>query len=159
MDGDTDTIGDGEAREVAWCTKKGHGTRIIPQGALQGAQWLYAKNYVQVVGYIDQSKINLDPHRGLSDPAVGIDMEPQSGPVITTIAYRIDPADAAEFVAAMAERRRIRVRDGARDWMLLQDVANPLSGAHLEFRRIQSSDSRELFAFEIPFDKYLASKK
>jgi len=61
MDGDTDTIGDGEAREVAWCTKKGHGTRIIPQGALTGAQWLYAKNYVQVVGYIDQSKINLDP--------------------------------------------------------------------------------------------------
>jgi hypothetical protein len=41
----------------------------------------------------------------------------------------------------------------------LQDLANPLSGAHLEFRRIQSSDSRELFAFEIPFDKYLASKK
>jgi hypothetical protein len=41
----------------------------------------------------------------------------------------------------------------------LQDVANPLQGAHLELRRIQSSDSRELFAFEIPFDKYLASKK
>lgn len=41
----------------------------------------------------------------------------------------------------------------------LQDLPNPLSGAHLELRRIQSSDSRELFAFEIPFDKYLASKK
>jgi hypothetical protein len=41
----------------------------------------------------------------------------------------------------------------------LEDLANPLSGAHLELRRIQSSDSRELFAFEIPFDKYLASKK
>jgi hypothetical protein len=25
-------------------------------------------------------------------------------------------------------------------------------------RRIQSSDGRELFAFEIPFNKYLASK-
>lgn len=41
----------------------------------------------------------------------------------------------------------------------LQDVANPLQGAHLELRRIQTSDGRELFAFEIPFDKYLASKK
>lgn len=40
----------------------------------------------------------------------------------------------------------------------LQDVANPLSGAHLELRRIQTSDARELFAFEVPFDKYLASK-
>ncbi len=40
----------------------------------------------------------------------------------------------------------------------LQDLVNPLSGAHLELRRIQTSDGRELFAFEIPFDKYLASK-
>ncbi|HEX6496184.1 MAG TPA: hypothetical protein VF018_11915 [Acidobacteriaceae bacterium] len=40
----------------------------------------------------------------------------------------------------------------------LEDVANPLQGAHLELRRIQTSDGRELFAFEIPFDKYLASK-
>lgn len=40
----------------------------------------------------------------------------------------------------------------------LEDVANPLQGAHLELRRILSSDGRELFAFEIPFDKYLASK-
>jgi hypothetical protein len=41
----------------------------------------------------------------------------------------------------------------------LEDLANPLQGAHLELRRIQSSDGRELFAFEIPFDKYLASSK
>ena len=40
----------------------------------------------------------------------------------------------------------------------LQDLESPLSGAHLELRRIQSSDGRELFAFEIPFNKYLASK-
>jgi hypothetical protein len=40
----------------------------------------------------------------------------------------------------------------------LQDLDNPLAGAHLELRRIQSSDGRELFAFEIPFNKYLASK-
>lgn len=37
----------------------------------------------------------------------------------------------------------------------LQDLPNPMAGAHLELRRIQSSDGRELFAFEIPFDKYL----
>jgi hypothetical protein len=40
----------------------------------------------------------------------------------------------------------------------LQDLESPLTGAHLELRRIQSSDGRELFAFEIPLDKYLASK-
>jgi len=40
----------------------------------------------------------------------------------------------------------------------LQDLENPLADAHLELRRIQSSDGRELFAFEIPFNKYLAGK-
>jgi len=66
-----DTIGESEAREVAWCTKPGHGTRVIPAGAITGVQFLYAKNYVQVVGYIDQTQVNLaagdlggelDPH-------------------------------------------------------------------------------------------------
>ena len=40
----------------------------------------------------------------------------------------------------------------------LQDLENPLVDAHLELRRIQSADGRELFAFEIPFNKYLAGK-
>ncbi|PAV16167.1 macrofage activating [Pyrrhoderma noxium] len=66
-----DTIGESEAREVAWCTSPGHGTRVIPPGAITGAQWLYAKNYLQVVGFIDQTKVGLqasdqggelDPH-------------------------------------------------------------------------------------------------
>ncbi|KAF8517752.1 hypothetical protein BU17DRAFT_91611 [Hysterangium stoloniferum] len=29
-------------------------------GAITGAQWLYAKNYVQVVGFIDQTQVNLN---------------------------------------------------------------------------------------------------
>jgi len=56
-----DTIGESEAREVAWCTQPTHGTRVIPPGAITGAQWLYAKDYLQVVGFIDQSQVNLDP--------------------------------------------------------------------------------------------------
>lgn len=50
--------------------QKGHGGRIIPPGALQGVQWLYAKNYVQVVGFIDQTKVGLtaDDEGGELDP-------------------------------------------------------------------------------------------
>lgn len=40
----------------------------------------------------------------------------------------------------------------------LEDVLNPLAGAHLELRRIQTADRREMFAFEVPFDPYLNSK-
>ncbi|THH00280.1 hypothetical protein EW145_g7111 [Phellinidium pouzarii] len=65
-----DTVGESEAREVAWCTQPGHGTRVIPPGAITGAQWLYAKNYVQVVGFIDQTKVglNADDEGGELDP-------------------------------------------------------------------------------------------
>jgi hypothetical protein len=40
----------------------------------------------------------------------------------------------------------------------LGDVRDPLRGAHLELRRLRAADGKELFAFEVPFDKYLATK-
>ena len=46
-------------------------------------------------------------------------------PVIVTVEYRIALADAASFCRAMAELRRIRRRDGARRWTLMQDAADP----------------------------------
>ena len=51
--------GDTEGEEVAWCTKKGRGTRIIPGGALTGVQFMRTPDYIQVVGFIDQTKINI----------------------------------------------------------------------------------------------------
>jgi MFS family permease len=47
------------------------------------------------------------------------------GPVVVTVEYRITPRDAAAFRIAMAELRRIRRRDGARRWTLMQDAADP----------------------------------
>ncbi len=40
----------------------------------------------------------------------------------------------------------------------LGSVQNPLAGAHLELRRIETADHRELFAIDVPFDPYLNSK-
>ncbi|RDB21988.1 hypothetical protein Hypma_011168 [Hypsizygus marmoreus] len=64
-------VGNVEGEMVAWCTKPGRGTRIIPGGALRGVQFMRTPDYVQVVGFIDQAKINIqsgdsggemDPH-------------------------------------------------------------------------------------------------
>lgn len=65
-----DTIADSEAREVAWCTQPKWGGRQIPAGAITGLQWLYAKNYQQLVGYIDQTAVHLqaDDEGGELDP-------------------------------------------------------------------------------------------
>ncbi|KAG2093771.1 hypothetical protein BD769DRAFT_1520144 [Suillus cothurnatus] len=64
------TIGDTEGQEVAWCTKPGHGTRLIPAGALQGVQLIKTPNYIQIAGFIDQTQINIaaDDYGGELDP-------------------------------------------------------------------------------------------
>ena len=68
---------------------------------------------------------NLDPLRRWTEPKVALDLRPRSGPIVVTIEYLVRPEDAVEFLAVMAERRRIRRRDGALHWTLLRDLADP----------------------------------
>jgi MFS family permease len=70
-------------------------------------------------------ELNLDPLRAWQAPQTAVPVEPRTGPVVVMIEYRIDPTDVLEFLSAMAERRRIRRRDGARNWMLLRDLHDP----------------------------------
>ena len=67
----------------------------------------------------------LDPHTPWTPPVPAIDMRPTSGPIVTTVEYRIDSADIAAFHALMAKRRRFRTRDGARRWTLSRDMQEP----------------------------------
>ncbi|PIL23120.1 hypothetical protein GSI_14429 [Ganoderma sinense ZZ0214-1] len=69
--GPDSVIGNTERIEVAWCIKPGHGTRLIPDGAITGAHFVQTPDYVQVTGVGDLTKINipqgdeggeLDPH-------------------------------------------------------------------------------------------------
>jgi hypothetical protein len=58
------------------------------------------------------------------EPSTVVPVEPRTGPVVVTIEYVIDNEDLVQFLEAMAERRRIRLRDGARSWRLLRDLAD-----------------------------------
>lgn len=70
-------------------------------------------------------QLNLDPLSRWQEPKVAVDIEPRSGPIIVTIEYRIRAEDVVPFLNVMAERRRIRRRDGARHWALLRDLTDP----------------------------------
>lgn len=70
-------------------------------------------------------ELNLDPLSRWREPKVAVDIEPRSGPVIVTVEYIIKPEDVVAFLNVMAERRRIRRRDGARHWTLLRDLTDP----------------------------------
>lgn len=63
-------VGNTEGEAVAWCTKPGRGTRLIPAGALTGVQFMKTPDYVQVVGFIKQANINMqaDDSGGEMDP-------------------------------------------------------------------------------------------
>jgi MFS family permease len=69
--------------------------------------------------------LNLDPLARWREPAVALEIQPRSGPIVVTVEYRIRQHDVLEFLAAMAERRRIRRRDGAQRWSLLRDLSDP----------------------------------
>ncbi|KAF8888460.1 hypothetical protein CPB84DRAFT_1786113 [Gymnopilus junonius] len=65
------TVGQIEGEMIAWCTRPGHGTRIMPPGTLTGVQLTKTPDYIQVVGFMNQSLIDMvagddggemDPH-------------------------------------------------------------------------------------------------
>ena len=58
-------------------------------------------------------------------PRPNVTAPPESGHVLVTIEYRIDPIDAPAFRALMEESRRSRLRQGAVGWELLHDINEP----------------------------------
>lgn len=72
-----------------------------------------------------QQVLNLDPLNRFKEPHLALDLKPRSGPIAIMIEYVIRHEDEAEFLATMAERGRIRRRDGARNWTLARDLENP----------------------------------
>jgi MFS family permease len=69
-------------------------------------------------------QLNLDPFRPLHEPATVVPVDSRTGPVVISVEYRISDQDIVEFLTLMEERRRIRRRDGARNWTLLRDLAD-----------------------------------
>jgi MFS family permease len=73
----------------------------------------------------DFSDLDLDPSGRFTEPALRLELRHRSGPIMVMIDYRIAQEDVGAFLAAMQDRRRIRRRDGARQWALLRNLENP----------------------------------
>ncbi|WP_026621834.1 MFS family permease [Ensifer sp. WSM1721] len=71
------------------------------------------------------TSLNLDPLNRFNEPLLALDLKPRSGPIVVMIDYEIADDDIPEFLKTMAERRRIRIRDGAGHWALMRDLENP----------------------------------
>lgn len=53
------SIGDIEREAIAWCTRSGRGARTIPDGTFKGVHFVKTRDYVQVTGVGDFTKVNV----------------------------------------------------------------------------------------------------
>ena len=71
------------------------------------------------------NSLNLQPLDQFREPRLRLGLTGRSGPIMVMVDYTIAQEDIPTFFAIMAERRRIRIRDGAQQWVLLRDLENP----------------------------------
>lgn len=64
-------------------------------------------------------------------PSLAFEFPGDEGPVMVTVEYLIDPAQAAEFARVMEATRAARLRQGVLSWGLFRDTA--VAGRYLEY--------------------------
>jgi predicted MFS family arabinose efflux permease len=65
--------------------------------------------------------LDFSPSMHWPSPIFSRTVEPDRGPVLVTVEYRIDPKNHEQFLHALARYARERRRDGAYDWGLFED--------------------------------------
>jgi quinol monooxygenase YgiN len=70
---------------------------------------------------------HLDPQPAVywTDPQLAFEPEPSAGPVLVAVHFTVAPERQAEFLEAMDELRRSRLRTGATRWELYRDGERP----------------------------------
>ena len=74
---------------------------------------------------------DFSPARPINLPQADSEVGPDEGPVMVTVEYQIDPAEAAGFAEVMQKTRRARLRQGALSWGLFRDTSAP--GRYIEY--------------------------
>jgi MFS family permease len=69
--------------------------------------------------------IDLSPSMHWPAPVVSEALENDSGPVMVTVEYRVEPPDRDAFLRAIEKVAAERRRDGAYAWEMFQDTADP----------------------------------
>ena len=67
---------------------------------------------------------DLTPSLHWPEPNLVVSPEPDEGPVLVTVEYRVEPERAGEFARAMRRLGRARRRSGAMRWGLFRDAAD-----------------------------------
>jgi len=67
------------------------------------------------------ANVDFSPSMHWPEPVMMHEIEPDRGPVLVTIEYKIDPKNRDLFLRALSRYSRARRRDGAYDWGIFED--------------------------------------
>jgi MFS family permease len=110
----------------AWLWGRVAETTSLPTALLAAAGVLVACGLLGLaLPLADAGRGNLDPLGRWTVPETAVPVDGRAGPVVVAVEWRVAPGDVPAFLGLMAERRRVRRRDGAHDWHLLHDLADP----------------------------------
>jgi MFS family permease len=70
-------------------------------------------------------RLDLSPSSHWPDPKLVLTPDPEDGPVLITVEYRVPAERASDFIETMDEMRSFRRREGAISWGLFRDAADP----------------------------------
>lgn len=68
---------------------------------------------------------NNDAVDALEEPEVNLSISQRSGPIVVEIEYRVNQQKARAFYTTMLQLQAIRQRNGAYDWSIARDIADP----------------------------------
>ena len=80
--------------------------------------------------------IDLTPSMHWPTPVIAREVEPDRGPVLVTVEYRIDPNNREAFLRALEKLAHERRRDGAYAWGVFEDAGD--EGRFLETFLVES---------------------
>lgn len=95
-------------------------------GSLAGSGlWLLASLLLHLVLTLPSGQApDMRPVQAWQKPEPRVDFDPDEGPVMVLVEYRISARDAGAFVAAMEDVGHMRRRDGALRWQVYQDITD-----------------------------------
>ena len=70
-------------------------------------------------------ELDLTPSAHWPQPILAAPVEPDDGPIMVTVEYRIDAQRITQFLADLALLKQARRRDGAFAWGVFRDAADP----------------------------------
>lgn len=70
-------------------------------------------------------RLDLTPSQHWPEPRTVLTPDPEDGPVLITVEYRVPAERAVEFIQAMDAMRTFRYREGALSWGIYRDLADP----------------------------------